>query len=132
MLSGAALMQLHDIGHSIRAAMWSWYDTKLFVERSIFFSSDSLHVLAGVVVQLGVGLLLKRPISSWAPWLVLLTLACFNELIDIFFDHWPTRAIQFGESAKDLILTMALPTVLLLATRGAPRLFASRTRAKRK
>ena len=125
-------MQLHDIGHAIRGAMWSWYDTKLFFERSIFFSADSLHVLTGVVVQLGAGLFLKRPISSWRPWLIVFALACFNELIDLKFDHWPMRAMQYSESAKDLILTMALPTVLLFAARHMPRLFATRMRAKGK
>jgi hypothetical protein len=112
--------------------MWSWYETKLFVERSIYFSSDSLHVLTSVVVQLGAGLLLSRPISSWRPWSVVFVLACLNELIDLKFDHWPMRAIQYGESAKDLILTMALPTILFLAARHMPKLFAREMQAKRK
>jgi hypothetical protein len=128
----AELMPFPDVGHAIRSAMWSWYDTKLFVERSIAFSSDSLHVLTGVLVQLAAGLVLKRPISSWRPWLVVFVLACFNELVDLKFDYWPMRAMQYGESAKDLILTMVLPTVLLLMARRAPRLFAVTVRPRRK
>jgi hypothetical protein len=111
--------------------MWSWYDTKLFVERSLFFSSDALHVLTGVIVQLGAGLLLKRAVSSWRPWLVVFALTCFNELIDLKFDYWPRRSAQYGESARDIILTMALPTILLLAARHFPRLFAA-SRARRR
>lgn len=121
-------MQLQLIGHAMRATMWSFYDTKLFVERSVFFSSDSLHVLTGVIIQLAAGMLLRRSVSSCVPWFVVLTLACLNELIDLVFDHWPTRPIQYGESAKDLILTMILPTVLLFAARRAPDLFSARQR----
>jgi hypothetical protein len=125
-------MRFSDVGHAIRSAIWSWYETKLFVERSIAFSSDSLHVLAGVVVQLAAGLVLKRPISNWRPWLVVFVLACFNELVDLKFDYWPMRALQYGESARDLILTMALPTVLLIVARRAPKLFAVTARPRRK
>ena len=119
-------MPFHDINRAIQAAMWSWYDTKQLVERSIAFSSDALHVLTGVVVLLTAALVLRRPISSWRPWLVVLALISLNEMIDLKFDHWPGRAAQYGESVKDMILTLALPTLLLLAARLAPRLFRSR------
>lgn len=114
----------HGIVQTIRAAMWSWYDTKHFIERSIAFSSDSLHVLVGVLVQLAVAILLRRSVSNWRPWLVVFALASANEFIDLQFDHWPMRSTQFGESAKDLALTMILPTVLLFAARRSPRIFA--------
>ena len=119
-------MRVPDVGNSIRLAMWSWYDTKHLIERSIAFSSDALHVLTGAVVLLAAALVLRRPISSWRPWLVVLALISLNELIDLKFDHWPGRAAQYGESVKDMILTLALPTLLLLAARLAPRLFRSR------
>lgn len=119
-------MRLPNFGNSIHQAMWSWYDTKHLVERSIAFSSDSLHVLAGVVVLLAAALVLRRPVSNWRPWLVVFTLICLNELIDLKFDHWPMRSAQYGESLKDMLLTMAIPTLLLFATRYAPRLFKPR------
>jgi hypothetical protein len=108
---------------TVRSAMWSWYDTKHFIEQSVAFSSDSIHVVTGVIIQLVAGLLLKKPISRWGPWLVVIALIFLNEFIDLQFDHWPLRSIQYGESTRDLILTMALPTILLLATRSLPRLF---------
>lgn len=35
--------------------------------------------------------------------------------------------MQYGESARDVVLTMLLPTLLLVAVRALPRLFTSRT-----
>lgn len=119
-------MQSYDPDHAIRTAMWFWYDAKLSIERSISFSSDSLHVFTGAVALLVAGLVLRRPISSWGPWLVVFGLISLNELIDLKFDHWPMRAVQFGESVKDMLLTLALPTLLLFTTRFAPRLFKAR------
>lgn len=122
---GQLFVSLAPIAESMRSATSSWYYFKLFAERSISFSSDSLHVLTGVLIQLASGLLLNRAVSSWAPWLVVFILACLNEVIDLSFDHWPELAIQYGESAKDLALTMALPTGLMITARHFPNLFTA-------
>lgn len=100
-----------------------WYEIKTFVEHSFAFSDDALHVWVGVLLQLGVAAVTKRPISSWTPWLAVFGFEIANELSDFWFERWPDTAMQVGEGAKDLILTMLLPTVLLIATRHAPRLF---------
>lgn len=100
-----------------------WHETKTFVEHSIAFSDDVLHVWVGVLLQLAVAAVTKRTISSWLPWLVVLGLELANEASDFRFERWPDLAMQAGESAKDVILTMLLPTVLLVVVRRAPRLF---------
>ena len=46
----------------------------------------------------------------------------FNESVDLWAELWPSRAMQLGEGAKDIVLTMLLPTVLMLALRWSPRL----------
>jgi hypothetical protein len=104
--------------------LW-WATTKRFVEHSIAFSSDSLHVLGSVIVLLGAAILLRKPLSSIGPWLVVLALTCLNEFIDLRFPQWPDPAMNWGESTKDLILSMALPTLILVAARLFPRLWAS-------
>jgi hypothetical protein len=38
-------------------------------------------------------------------------------------EQWPDLAVQYGESAKDILLTMTLPTVLLVMARAWPQLF---------
>ena len=115
--------------------MTDWYQAKLFVEHSVAASNDSLHVIIGVLVQLAAALLLQRPVSSWRPWLVVLVLILWNESVDLWVERWPQPGMQYGEGARDIVLTMLLPTVLLLAARLRPDLFrghsASRRRSRR-
>lgn len=107
----------------VQTLMWTWKDTKDLVEHSIAFSSDALHVFTGVVILIAAALMMRRSLASWLPWLVVFALACLNEAADLSVEYWPQRGMQYGESVKDLILTMALPTVLLIAARMFPQLW---------
>lgn len=109
--------------HATSALAHKWFEIKTFVEHSIAFSDDVLHAWVGVLLQLGVAAATKYPISSWTPWLAVLGLEIANELSDFWFERWPDLAMQTGEAAKDVILTMFLPTVLLIVARRAPWLF---------
>ena len=100
-----------------------WFHTKKFIEHASVISSDSMHVLAGVLIQLLSALLFRRSISSWWPWSIVLGFALVNEFIDLWMEQWPDLAVQYGESAKDILLTMTLPTVLLIVVRIRPQLF---------
>ena len=100
-----------------------WLEIKTFVEHSIAFSDDVLHAWVGVLLQLGVAAVTRYPISHWVPWLAVLGLEIANELSDFWYERWPDLAMQTGESAKDVLLTMFLPTVLLIVVRSTPRLF---------
>jgi hypothetical protein len=108
----------------ITRAMGSWHEGKLFIEHAIAISHDSLHVIVGVLVWMLAGFLTRRPLSSIHPWLWLLAIIGWNETVDLWVEQWPDPGMQYGESAKDLILTMFLPTVLMLAIRFRPGMFA--------
>jgi hypothetical protein len=114
---------LEQLRHAVTGAMMSWYEAKMFIEHASAVSSDALHVLLGVLVWLLIALLLRKPAGSLPPMLVLLGLIAFNELVDLWVEQWPSLAMQLGESAKDVLLTMTLPTVLLFAVRLRPNLF---------
>jgi diacylglycerol kinase len=107
--------------------MLFWYETKQFVEHATAISMDALHVLIGVIIFLGLSLLLRRPVTDWRPWLAVLGLTLLNEAIDIWVERWPSPGMQLGESAKDIALTLLLPTVILLSARRFPALFKRRT-----
>lgn len=115
----------------IRALTWSsaqwWYEAKLFVEHALAISHDALHVVAGVLIQLVAALVLRRPMASWVPWSAVLAFALINEAVDLWVERWPSPGMQFGEGAKDVLLTVLLPTVLLLTTRRRPALFGPRS-----
>ena len=102
-----------------------WNPIKTFIEHAFGFSHNALHVEAGVCLQILFAFALRRSLGSWRPWLVVLGLESANEWSDLTLERWPDLAMQWGESAKDMLLTMFLPTLLLCLVRFCPRLFAA-------
>jgi|SRR4249919_2132136 len=100
--------------------MIGWYQLKLFVEHASGISMDALHVLVGFGLFLLAARLLKRPLGSFLPWFALLLVELANEAYDLGVELWPTLASQLGEGAKDIMLTMALPSLLLAIARWRP------------
>jgi hypothetical protein len=112
--------------HWLTALGLGWFDLKMLLERSLAFDSDGLHVLAGVALQLAAAALLRTSVARWWPWLAVLALTLANEAVDLWIEQWtgPELAGQWGESVKDVLLTLALPTLLLVVARRWPRLLA--------
>lgn len=101
----------------------SWIGIKIALEAGPI-GGQALHVIAGVLFQLAFAVLLRRPIAGWLPWLGVLTLQLANEWSDIAFNTGPgVEVAPYIESSLDTALTMALPTVLMLISRGHPRVF---------
>ena len=99
-----------------------WYRLKLFVSQATTLSMDALHLLAGFIGLLLVARLFERPVSDARPWLAVFVLELLNEWSDLHVELWPDVARQLGQGAKDIGLTMAVPTALLLLARLRPRL----------
>ena len=99
-----------------------WYATKIVAEHAFAFSNDALHVLVGVGLQLILARLMTVSVGQALPWLGVLALELLNEWSDLSFEIWSDHAMQWGESAKDVLLTMALPSILLIVSRRWPDL----------
>lgn len=112
-----------NVSSNVQALMWSWLEWKLFLERSVAFSQDAVHVIVGVLLMIAAALLLRKPISSWWPWVVVLAATLINEFVDLWVEQWPEAAMQYGEGAKDVLVTMFVPTVLLVSARLLPGLY---------
>lgn len=108
--------------------MSDWFHIKLLLTQFSGLSRDALHVLLGVGAQIAVAALPRMSLARIWPWLAVFGGALANEYYDLAHEAWPDPAQQRMESVKDVIVTMAIPTVLLLAARYAPRLFIGRTR----
>jgi hypothetical protein len=99
-----------------------WDGIKHLAQWSI--EKDALHIYAAFAVQVAAAALLRRPLSSWLPWVCVLVIELINESMDIFLGEeaqvheWQLRGAQ-----HDILNTMALPTMLLLLVRYANRLF---------
>ncbi len=122
-------MRFESFGSRVEAAFSSWTEAKVFLEESVAVSTESLHVVAGVLIQLLAAALLRKPVSSASPWLVVLAIASVNEFMDLSIEQWPRPAMQFGEGVNDLLVTMLLPTVLLITARKTPRIYGPAPRA---
>ena len=107
-----------------------WYQVKLLLEHATGVSMDALHVMAGVLAQLLFAALFRIPLRSWRPWLFVLALLLLNEAGDLWVEQWPQPAMQYGEGLKDILLTMLLPTALILCARVRPVIFGGDTGSK--
>ena len=120
-------MMLADLLAAIGA---EWFAFKSFTRHATNISHDALHVIAGPVIQLAVAAMLRGSLRDWRPWLVVLAFELVNEWNDLQLDRWPNYAAQLGEGAKDIGLTMALPTLLFALARWWPGLLTRRDQAR--
>jgi hypothetical protein len=75
---------------------------------------------------------MRRPLSSWIPWFWIFAVILWNETVDLWMEQWPDPGQQYGEGAKDLMITMLLPTVLMFAVRARPDLFRGAAKKRRR
>jgi hypothetical protein len=99
-----------------------WFELKKMAEHAIGWPPDTLHVIAGVLLQLLFAALLRRGLRDPRPWALVLVLELANEAHDLWFERWPSLTMQVGEGLRDLAGTMLLPTLLLLLARRRPGL----------
>ena len=111
--------------------MTNWYQFKLFVERASGISMDAWHILVGFAAFLLTARLLKSDVSRPLPWLILLGFELLNEAHDFYVERWPDWGSQLGESVKDVVLTMALPTLVAAVARWRPSLLGANTDPER-
>jgi diacylglycerol kinase len=115
---------LHWLGQGFQ----SWHDLKTFFERSTAINHDTLHLLAGTLIWLCCAIILRRSLKSWLPLIVVLVIIMINESVDLWVEIWPEKARQFGEGAKDLLMTMSVPAALFVVLRLFPWLGSGRQR----
>jgi hypothetical protein len=87
-------------------------------------SKDALHIYAALAIQFAACISLGRSLASIWPWGAVLILELVNEAMDLLLE--PELYIhewQIEGSIHDILNTMALPTILMLLVRHAPRLF---------
>lgn len=102
-----------------------WRPMKNGFEESIPIAPEAIHVLVGVCIQLFAAWWMKRSIAEWRPWFVVLFLIVVNESADLFSRQWPWTHRHVMASVTDLLLTLSVPTLLLVAVRIRPDMFRS-------
>jgi hypothetical protein len=101
-----------------------WYAIKLAVVEQTALSRDALHIFAGVGGQMLVACVVGRGLGHPLPWLAVLAAELVNEYFDLTEgDVWGDTPMWPG-TVRDILVTMAIPTLLLLLVRYAPGMFA--------
>ena len=98
-------------------AILEWEAVKDWLSGSTGLTRDAYHLLLGIGLTLGLTWLLRRPLGSWLPLLIVLALELVNEAFDFTRYHvagWPWEP---GPTLVDIALTIAPPLVIVVTAR---------------
>ncbi len=90
---------------------------KLAIVQTTGLPKDALHIYVGLTVLLTVAAILRKPLRSIAPWLVVLIVALSGELIDMRDDIASLGYWRWGASLHDVLNTIFWPSVILVLAR---------------
>lgn len=99
-----------------------WFEIKNWLELSTGLDRDSLHIYAGVGVQLMFALFSRRSLASPVPWLFVAAAALANEYYDYSLvpESQNSEPVYFDEALSDIWNTLLLPSTLLVIARYWP------------
>jgi hypothetical protein len=101
-------------GHGWFDMVLDWEAAKNWLSAEFHVSHAVLHIHLGLAIYLLTCLLLRRPLGSVLPWLVVVALELTNEASDFaryYVSAWPWTATN---TIEDIINTLFWPTVLLV------------------
>lgn len=99
-------------GHGWFDMVLDWETAKTWLSSEFHLSHAALHIHLGLAIYLLTSLLLRRPLGSIVPWLVVAMLELANEASDFmryYVSAWPWTATN---TIEDVVNTLFWPTVL--------------------
>jgi hypothetical protein len=90
---------------------------KLAVMAATDLSRDALHVHAGLIAYVGMCIVFRRPLRSFAPLFAAVAVAVFLELLDLRDDLATFGRWRVGASLHDIVNTAFWPFVLFSLAR---------------
>lgn len=99
-----------------------WFELKNWLELSTGLDRDSLHIYAGVGIQLAVAIFFRRSLASPIPWLFVAAAALANEYYDYAFvpEALHGDPEYYDEAVRDIWNTLLLPSAFLLIAKFWP------------
>ena len=95
----------------------AWEAFKNWLSGSTGLTHHDFHLMLGVLLTLGFGWMLRVPLGSWRPLLLVFGLEMLNEASDFtryYVSGWPWTP---RATLIDIALTMVAPLILVLAAR---------------
>lgn len=90
---------------------------KTWLSDTLGLTHHDLHLMLGVALTLGIGRLMREPLGSFRPLLVVLALELVNEAFDFtryYVDSYPWGP---GPMLVDIAITVLPPLAIVLAAR---------------
>lgn len=87
---------------------------KLAIVAATGLSKDALHIYVGLAVFLAMATVLRKPLRSIVPWLVVVAIAIAGEVLDMRDDVASLGYWRWSASLHDMLNTIFWPTVLFL------------------
>lgn len=91
--------------------------SKFYLVEHLHLARDALHIYVALIVLFGSCILFGWKVHQWKPWLLVLLAAVVGEVLDIREMPGPFESAIGRENVKDILNTMAVPTILLIAAR---------------
>lgn len=91
--------------------------SKFYLVEHLHLARDALHIYVALIVLFGSCALFGWKVHQWRPWLLVLLAAFVGEVLDIQGMPGPFESAIGRENVKDILNTMAVPTLLLIAAR---------------
>jgi len=91
--------------------------SKFYLVEHLHLARDALHIYVALIVLFGSCALFGWKVHQWRPWLLVLLAAFVGEVLDIRGMAGPFESAIGRENVKDILNTMAVPTLLLIAAR---------------
>ncbi len=94
-----------------------WEAFKDWLSTTVHLTHHDLHLLLGVGFTLAFGWILRRPLGSWLPLLIVVALELLNETSDFTRYHvsgWPWTPLP---TLIDMAITILPPLAIVLAAR---------------
>ena len=105
--------------HILSALAPVWSSDKIALSAWLNVEDDGLHAMVGMGLLLALALVSGRRLDDWRLWLVVLVVECLNEAVDLSAPE--LAEANWSASVHDLIVTMLLPTAVLLGLRFTGR-----------
>jgi hypothetical protein len=102
------------LGHGWFGMVLDWEAAKDWLSSEFHVSHAVLHIHLGLTLYLMTGLLLRRPLGSVLPWLVVVALELVNEASDFlryYVSAWPWTPTN---TIEDIFNTLFWPTILVV------------------
>jgi hypothetical protein len=112
-------------------AVLSWESFKNWLSGTTGLTHNDWHILLGLALTLGFTRVLRRPLGSWLPLLLVLALELINETSDFtryYVAGWPWEP---GPTLVDIALTMAAPLAITIIVRMTSPHFSEATSGAR-